>query len=146
MKTTLVAAIAFAWSALSALAINIIRFESDTPLEVAVSRFNDMAALDVIGKDELPLTVDELIAAIRGVSLKEDAAMPQSYYEALQEIAITRTIPKGWTLDFNNGWNWQMTGKKREFDVWWVDLRPPNAKGLRNIRVRQRFIRCRILE
>jgi hypothetical protein len=112
-----------------------------------VAQFNREAQTDSIGKTQNPLTVDEVVAAIRAFVRDDKPSMNEAHYAAFQKIADTRILPAGSNLDRithlieRNGY---------EFDVWWIDLflhqnpsLPDPAVGLGyNFRVRNVMIRC----
>lgn len=90
-----------------------------TPLEEAVRQFNAMTASQKIGKDEPPLTVDEVVAAIRGWIPSEIPVQPE-ILKIYQEIAESRILPPGAELRATIRW---IGYNDYHFDVWWVDLR-----------------------
>jgi hypothetical protein len=114
----------------------------------AIGRFNAEAMLNPVGKDQPPLTVDEMVAAIRGWVRKEHA-VPDDYYSAFQKSADTLTLPAGARLDFTTGWK---NYNGYDFVVWWVDLtfRDPSSvhsdsanTGSYTFRLRDRKVNCR---
>jgi hypothetical protein len=91
---------------------------SNTPIADAVAEFNREAALNPIGKTQPPLTVAEVIAAIRGFSPE---AHPHSeiFLQRFKTIAQTGIIPAGCYLSFICGWT---PNKDYDYVVWWIDL------------------------
>ncbi len=90
----------------------------DTPIAAAVAEFNRLAASNPIGKTQPPLTVDEVIAAIRGFTAEEhphsEVFLPQ-----FKKMAQTGIIPAGCHLSFICGWT---PNKDYDYVVWWIDL------------------------
>jgi hypothetical protein len=113
-----------------------------TSLAEAVKAFNAEAATDPIGKDQSPLTEDEVIASIRGWIRKEQPISDEDY-KVFQKIAEERQFPEGAYLHEFTGWSGY---NDMHFDVWWVDLRidTPDGKRLGH-RIRARMIRSRPL-
>jgi hypothetical protein len=109
----------------------------------AVQGFNARAKSNPIGKDEPPLTEDEVVAAIRGW-IREQSPATDQVYSIYQAIADQRRLPTAAALDFCTSW----TGHNaHHFDVWWIDLsirtpETPNSLGY-NLRIRDRKLRCR---
>src|SRR4051794_11582765 len=75
-----------------------------TSLADAVKAFNAEAATDPIGKDQSPLTEDEVIASIRGWIRKEHPISDEDY-KVFQEIAEKRQFPEGAYLRRFTGWS-----------------------------------------
>ena len=68
----------------------------------AISEFNAMAGCHPIGKNEPPLNVEELLAAIRSISLKDRAKRPwiSQRYKRISEEGI---VPLGSYIDYRLG-------------------------------------------
>jgi hypothetical protein len=113
-----------------------------TSLKKAVEAFNAKAATDSIGKDQPPLTEDEVIASIRGWIRKRNPISDEGY-KVYQEIAEKRELPEGVYLSPLTGWHGY---NDMHFDVWWIDLHIPmgERKGY-SYRIRERMIRSRPL-
>lgn len=73
-----------------------------TSLVQAVDEFNKRAQRTGVGKTQPPLTVDEVLAAIRDWSPKEDP-IELPIFEGLQQAAKSGMLPKGAYLRFNSG-------------------------------------------
>lgn len=70
-----------------------------TPLYVAIKRFN-ATNFRVDGKKQPPLTEDEVVAAILHQQTRRDEYdVSDSLFERLQDIAWTRVLPEGATLE-----------------------------------------------
>jgi serine/threonine protein kinase len=86
----------------------------------AVSAFNDRARQSPVGKDQPPLTEDELIASIRWLSDSQKQHLSTEEIKELQTIAEGGYLPSGWeiaeqtTLDGVNG---------ERFQAWMIVLR-----------------------
>lgn len=95
--------------------------EKPVSLADAIAEFNDRAAANLIGRDQPPLTEDEVIAAIRGIDREHGRPrrMSDEVYEALQKIAATRMLPSNAQLEFTNSW---ITRNGFHITVWWADL------------------------
>ncbi len=70
------------------------------PLAAAIREFNEAHMHDAIGKDQPPLTEDEVVAAIRSWQYhRNDAPVTNAEFEAFQQIANTRSLPKGFQFE-----------------------------------------------
>jgi hypothetical protein len=109
-------------------------------LRDAVAAFNERARNDETGKQQPPLTEEEVVAAIRGW-IRERVKASGEVYAAYQRIADTGRLPEGAELDFTTGW---VGFRGYDFDVWWIDLtiRTGPASGY-TYRIRDRKLRCR---
>jgi hypothetical protein len=92
MLRTLICVVAVLGSAPSFQAEELAPAKS-TPLANAVEEFNQRANNDDIGKWQEPLTVEEVIAAIRLWDRKQTPASDQ-VYDTCQEIAESRLLPE----------------------------------------------------
>lgn len=112
-----------------------------TTLADAVEAFNQKAEQNATGKAQLPLTEDEVIAAIFQWT-NEHPKAAKAHYEAIQEIARTKMLPPNASLSFTARFE---NGKGRQFDVWWIDLtvdeKVEGSDGY-TFRLRERWIRC----
>lgn len=88
-------------------------------IELAVERFNAEARTHHVGKSQLPLTEDEVVAAIRSWIPQETPGVTDEVYNQFQDIAELRVLPKGARLSHCSSW----TGYRGfHFKVWWIDL------------------------
>jgi len=108
----------------------------------AVEEFNQRAQQDATGKDQPALTVDEVVAAIRGW-IRERVPATDEVYRVYQTIADTKKLPDGATLTFTTKWS---GFNNHEFDVWWIDLTiKTGANTGYTFRIRDQKLRCRPL-
>ena len=90
-----------------------------TSLKAAVENFNQKTRTHSIGKTQLPLTEDEVVAAVRGWIPEHTPGVTDDVFDQFQEIAESRKLPEGAELSFCPGW----TGYRGyRFKVWWIDL------------------------
>ncbi len=89
-----------------------------TALADAVKAFNAEASMDRVGKDQSPLTEDEVVAALRGW-IRDKVPASDEIYDAYQTIAETRKLPEGSRLTRTTRWSGY---NGYHFTVWWVDL------------------------
>jgi len=115
---------------------------SSTGLKLAdeVKKFNDRARFDPIGEKQSPLTVDEVVAAIRGW-IRKTVPVDDNVYEEYLRIAETKMLPEGATLTQCTSWAGY---NNHVFDVWWIDLniKLGEHSGY-TFRIRDQKIRCR---
>jgi hypothetical protein len=90
-----------------------------TPLSQAVAEFNERARRTQVGKTQPPLTVEELLAAIRDWNPDEDAIEPAMFAE-LQRAAKSGMMPKGAYLNYNSG---TLARNGYDIDAWNIYLR-----------------------
>ena len=108
----------------------------------AVEEFNQRAQQDATGKDQPALTVDEVVAAIRGW-IRERVPATDEVYRVYQTIADTKKLPDGATITFTTKWS---GFNNHEFDVWWIDLTiKTGANTGYTFRIRDQKLRCRPL-
>src|SRR4028119_926192 len=88
-------------------------------LAYAVNEFNRRARRTGIGKAQRPLTVEEVLAAIRDWSPEEDPIEP-SMFEELQRAAKVGQMPKGAYLSFSSG---SVSRNGYDIDAWNIHLR-----------------------
>jgi hypothetical protein len=117
--------------------------DGTTPLAEAVKAFNAAAAAHPVGKQQPPLTGDEVVAALRGWD-RDRVPAPEEVYRTFQGIADRRSLPRGASLSCITRW----TGfRGYDFEVWWVDLSlrtGPNTFYV--FRIRERKLSCRPAE
>jgi len=97
----------------------------DIPLAKAVREFNEKAKANATGKDQPPLTTDEVVASIRGW-IRERISATDEVYGAYQKIADSGMLPPGAYLSYTTGWK-GFNGY--DFDLWWVDLTISTGKN-----------------
>ena len=68
------------------------------PLADAIKAFNEKAANDYIGKNETPITEEEVIAAIRASERPNNPAVSDNLYNAFKQIA---KLSRGAYLSFD---------------------------------------------
>jgi hypothetical protein len=99
-------------------------------LEDAVDQFNIDASLDDIGALEPPLTVKEVLAAIRA-----DLPTPNAR-TVFTRIVKTQQIPTTASLNFTTGYD---SGSGSPHKVWWINLNVMTGKNTGyTLRVRDR--------
>lgn len=110
----------------------------------AVKTFNDLACEDSIGKDQPPLTQDEIIAAIRWSLLHKDKLpVSDKNLRTLSSIADSHELPQGFELEVLRGYE---PNDREEFIAWSVRLRiPANPNGNTCILIRERMISSRLI-
>lgn len=98
-----------------------------TRLAAAVKRFNARYR-EINGQRQLPLTEDEVVAAILYEQTKRDGAdVSDSLFESLQNIAHTRTLPEGTELDLIPTFGVQGGST---YTIWSIRVKmPQNEKG-----------------
>jgi RNA polymerase sigma factor (sigma-70 family) len=85
----------------------------------AVKDFNQWAQNTSIGPKQSPLTEDEVIAAIVAWTREPGAPASGELFNAFQQVAETRKMPKAWSLDAVDSWKFN----NREFEGWRIHLR-----------------------
>jgi RNA polymerase sigma factor (sigma-70 family) len=110
----------------------------------AVNIFNDRAAGDLVGKSQVPLTQDEVIAAIRWALLDRDKLLvSDETFAALARVADARELPRGFDLESLTGYE---PNDRVEFTVWSVRLRIPSASGGTTcVTIREQMLRSRLI-
>lgn len=94
-------------------------FDEPTALNHAVAQFNaQVNRVSEIGRTQPPLTVDEIVAAIRAWDTKQNPIQPE-LHAIFEMITETRTLPPGSEIDVTTGWN---PGRGYRYTVWWVNL------------------------
>jgi len=120
--------------------------DGGTRLSGAIRVFNDRYARDPIGRDQPPLTEDEVVAAIRWWDWRRDELpVAEGEYRAFRKIAETRTLPKDAELEVLTLFQ---PDEQREFDAWSVRIRMPREQEgwTYAFTIRERWIRCRSFE
>ncbi len=93
-------------------------YPKDLAIVEAIKDFNARAQRDAIGRTQPPLTVPEVMAALRAMdpSSKE---MPPQEFETFQRIAQTGVIPTGSFIRFISK---RVALNGYDIDVWWINL------------------------
>lgn len=93
-------------------------FEGPIALAAAVADFNLRATQDEVGKAQTPLTVDEVVTAIRSAGRHQ---LPLIEYQRrmMHTVAETQQLPAYSGLKFTTTW-FSPSGYRCE--VWWVEL------------------------
>lgn len=97
-----------------------------TPLADAIRAFNARARDDPIGRDQPPLTEDEVIAAIRWSARGRAEAAAPADYDTSARIAETRRLPPGAELEVLTGFQ---PDDDNVFTAWSVRIRIGKAAG-----------------
>lgn len=112
-------------------------------LKLAVDRFNAEARTHPVGKSQLPLTEDEVIAAIRGWIPEKTPGVTDDVYNRFQGIAESRVLPEGARLSHCSSWRGY---RGFHFKVWWIDLSIKTSEtGGYTFRIRDQKISSRKL-
>jgi hypothetical protein len=95
--------------------------EAAAPLAEAVDSFNQMAAKDPIGKEQPPLTEDEIVAAIQWWKCHREAMRVSDGpgFRTFVKIAETRQLPMGWGIEVLSG---LLDDDPLTFEAWSVGL------------------------
>jgi beta-lactamase regulating signal transducer with metallopeptidase domain len=111
----------------------------------AIKAFNEKASKDQIGKDEPPITEQEVIAGIRASQRPKESDVTDKLYNAFKQIAETRQLPPGAALEALGGpWD---PGGSFVYDVWFVRIEMPKEDGgTYSFKIRGRIIRSRTLQ
>ena len=97
-----------------------------TPLSTAIADFNTKAAQHEIGRDQPPLTQDEVLAAIMLAEKKQFPEASQHDFERFKAIASTKEIPADGEFEILDGLD---PGGDFIFDVWYVRIRLNKEDG-----------------
>ena len=118
--------------------------DASTPLGEAVKAFNTEAAKDPTGNEQLPLTEDEVIAAIRFWKREKDSPVSNQLQDTFKEVAETRKVPANARFEVLKGLD---PGGEFLFYGWWVRLqmRKPDG-GTYSFPIRERLVRSVPLE
>ena len=114
-------------------------------LDEAVEAFNARAkGTEGIGRDQNPLTVDEVIAAIRYTERPKEADVSDAVFHAFTQIAETRKLPDDARFEVLTSID---PGGDYIFHGWWVRimLRKENG-GTYSFPIRSRLVRSLTLE
>jgi hypothetical protein len=115
--------------------------DGSTSLADAVKSFNVTALQNTIGKEQPPLTEEEVIAAIRWSELdREQLPVSDEVYRAFRNIADTRRLPKGSEFEVLTGFE---PNQKFVFEAWSVRIRMPKENGTYAFVIRERMVRSR---
>jgi hypothetical protein len=96
------------------------------PLSDAIAQFNRTALEHPIGKNQPPLTEDEVITALRWKIETENGITPSQTGDQLIRVVKNRTLPAGARLNFAT----MLDGVDGErFKAWVIELRLPDAEG-----------------
>jgi hypothetical protein len=117
-----------------------------TPLAEAIKSFDEMAAKDPIGKEQPPLTEDEIIAAIQWwKSHRERMRVSDGGdFHAFVKIAETRQLPVGWKIEVLSG---LLDDDPFTFEAWSVGLstRPDERGSIYTFQLPGRTVRPRLI-
>lgn len=117
--------------------------DGSTSLADAVGTFNERALKNPIGKEQPPLTEEEVIAAIRWSDLdRKQLPVSDEEYRAFRNIADTRRLPKGSEFEVLTGFE---PNQKFVFEAWSVRIRMPKENGSYAFVIRERMIRSRLI-
>ena len=105
----------------------------ETPLQEAVEELNQLARLHKVGKEQSPVTVNEVVAAIQR-KLNSGTKRAES---RLREIIKAKSLSAGESLRLTSG----LSDQTHFFQVWWVDLAVDNG----GVRIRDRTLSVRPL-
>ena len=107
-----------------------------TSLAEAIRAFNARAKGDVIGKDQSPLTEDEVIAAIRWSLLEKDKLpVSDKTRQALSRVIEMRELPPGFELEVLTDF---IPDSRMEVTKWSVRLRiPAEPNGTTCVSIRE---------
>ena len=110
-------------------------------LATAIEVFNAQSLKSPIGKDQAPLTQEELVAAIRLAERKEHPSASDALFASFQRIAQTGKLPAGAEFEVLTGLD---PGADYLFDVWYVRIMLPKEDGgTYSFPIRSRIIRSR---
>jgi hypothetical protein len=136
------------------LSLKAVEAQSRVPLAEAVEEFNRMAIADPVGKSQPPLTVEEVLAAIQLMELR-NVNLPQEGLAEYKLIGKEKSIESVDKIKFIASWGpLDIDGELYNFEVWWIDLRI-QRDGIKdsfgrtpsnfNLRMRERTISSRKL-
>ncbi|MEM7576724.1 MAG: hypothetical protein AAF328_04535 [Planctomycetota bacterium] len=112
---------------------------ADVSLAAMVEAFNAKAADDPTGQGQPPITVDEVVAAIRGWIPDLGPDIDDATFDRYQQIAETGVVPPGTVLGSMTRWHGY---RGFVFQVWWVDLNlPSDGEGFHGYTFRLRDIK-----
>lgn len=110
--------------------------QSEEPLADAIAKFNTSAAESPNGKDQPPLTEDELIAALRWkIETEKDGKLSKGQFDELRSIIQKQTLPAGARFHLVT----TLDGVDSErFNAWVIDLRLPETDGKESVHLIRR--------
>ena len=112
-----------------------------TQLSAAIKAFNAKSAGDPIGKQQSPLTGEEVIAAIRLMDRKDHPLAPDAILRSLERIAHTKKLPTRVEFEALTSLD---PGGDFVFDTWYVRINLPKEDGgTYSFPVRSRIVRSR---
>ena len=112
-----------------------------TELAAAIKAFNAKSAGDPIGKQQSPLTEEEVVAAIRLMDRKDHPLAPETILRSFERIAQTNKLPAGATFEALTSLD---PGRDFVFDTWYVRITLPREDGgSYSFPVRSRIVRSR---
>lgn len=110
-------------------------------LEEAIRIFNIEAHSNPVGKDQPPLTMDEVVGAIRWFN-REEAPVTEVEFAAFRQIADTQKLPPGTEFEVLTGF---IPGDGFRYTRWSVRIRMPRTAkigGTFASSIRERTIRA----
>ena len=98
-----------------------------TRLDDAVRAFNSRYENDAVGKDEPPLSLNEVLAAIHSWdSRRDETPVTTEDFKRVQRVAETHVLPAGWHFEVLTGFQ---PDQDHEFTAWSVRLVMPQTGG-----------------
>jgi hypothetical protein len=114
------------------------------PLAEAIRKFNEEAKRDPVGKEQPPLTLDEVLAAIRLPDKKHYASATDEQFAEFKRIAETQVFPA--TAEFEV-LGWMDPGGDYLYQMWDVRIMLTAPEGnTYSFTVRRRLIRSQSVE
>ena len=115
--------------------------DSPNDLATAIAAFNAKSLESSTGKDQPPLTEDEVLGAIRLAERADNRDAPDAQFLAFKRISQTRQLPPKAEIEVLTGID---PGADYVFDVWYVRIRlPKDDGGSYGFTIRNRVIRAR---
>ncbi|MBC8102188.1 MAG: hypothetical protein H7Z41_06345 [Cytophagales bacterium] len=112
-----------------------------TELAVAIKAFNAKSVGDPIGKQQSPLTDEDVVAAIRLMDRKDHPLAPDTIFSSLERIAQTNKLSAGVEFEALTSLD---PGGDFVFDTWYVRINLPKEDGgIYSFPVRSRIVRSR---
>ena len=113
----------------------------------AIREFNDAQRRNPVGKDQPPLTEEEVVAAIRWWEhRRNEAPLTNAEFAAFQQIADTRSLPQG--CEFEVLCNFE-PGDGYEYVIWSVRIvmqRTAKPGWTFAFDIRERFVSSRLID
>ena len=97
-----------------------------SPLETAIEAFNSKSARHELGKSQPPLSMEEVVAAIRLWQPGPDTPVSPKLLGVFKQIAESKTLPDRAEFELLTGYD---RGGKFVFDVWSVRIRIEREDG-----------------